>query len=246
MSKLYTDLAHVYDQIYQTIFDYDAEFKFYHEYLTKNEMQSVLEIGCGTGNLARQFINSRLTYQGLDISEKMIELAIAKNPSGSFHIANICDTYSEFETDSVIISGRTISYLISNSDLLQAFENIHKSLKKDGLLIFDAIDAEALFLKFKFQKEDILEVSFEETQYKRISNNKENLLKGWTWDWESTYFKKNQNNEYEKIGDDFATLRAFTQDEIVLFLKLSGFELLEIIPKESYAWKDHFFVAKKK
>lgn len=50
MSKLYTSLANVYHEIYQTLFYYDEEFKFYDEHLRNNVIKSVLELGCGTGN----------------------------------------------------------------------------------------------------------------------------------------------------------------------------------------------------
>ena len=37
MPNLYTQLAGVYDEIYQTLFDYDAEFAIYADFLTKHK-----------------------------------------------------------------------------------------------------------------------------------------------------------------------------------------------------------------
>lgn len=47
MTKLYTDLARVYHEMYQSIFDYHQEFQFWHGLLQKYGCRSVLEVGCG-------------------------------------------------------------------------------------------------------------------------------------------------------------------------------------------------------
>jgi hypothetical protein len=54
-----------------------------------------------------------------------------------------------------------------------------------------------------------------------------NLETGWTYDWRAKYFI--EENEETSQYDDLTTLRAFTKDEMVLFLKLNGFIVKEII-----------------
>jgi ubiquinone/menaquinone biosynthesis C-methylase UbiE len=245
MSNLYSNLANVYDEIYQTIFDYDAEFEFYDSFLTKNNIKDVIEIGCGTGNLAKRFVAKNYTYLGVDLSQNMLNFAAKKVPSANFQQGNVCELALNRKSDSVLITGRTISYLLMNKSIMDAFRNLYLGLNSGGVLIFDAIDASALFRNFIDPKTDELTVEFNKNEYKRISKSTVNLASGWTWDWESSYFKKDKNGHFQNIGDDFATLRAFTKDEIILFLNYSGFELLEITPKQSYAWKDDFYIAKK-
>ncbi len=111
--------------------------------------------------------------------------------------------------------------------------------------MFDAINAEKMFKNFADEQVDILTVRYEINEYQRISKSRRNLGSGWTWDWESEYFKKDTDGTYQKIGEDFSTLRAFLKDELALFLNLRGFELVEVLPKKSYAWDDNFFIAKK-
>ena len=72
MPNLYTQLAVVYDEIYQTLFDYDAEFAIYADFLTKYKAKSVVEIGCGTGHLAKRFVAGGYDYLGLDNCKKRI------------------------------------------------------------------------------------------------------------------------------------------------------------------------------
>ena len=245
MSKLYTNLANVYHEIYQTLFDYDEEFKFYDKHLTENEIKSVVEIGCGTGNLAKRLHEAGYEYLGIDLFDEMLKIAKTTAPLANFCQADARNFKLEEKQDCVIITGRSISYLTSNNDLLNAFRCIADSLKQGGLLMFDAIDASKLFVGFTDEKLDTLLATHGSNEYKRMSKSRKNLQTGWTWDWESEYFLKSQVGEYEKIGEDFSTLRAFLKDELSLFLKITGFELVNLLPKKSYAWEDNFFIAKK-
>ena len=61
MSKLYSELAHVYYEMYLSLFDYEKEFNFYDNYLKKYKCKSILELGCGNGNLASYFLKSNYT-----------------------------------------------------------------------------------------------------------------------------------------------------------------------------------------
>lgn len=245
MSKLYTNLANVYHEIYQTLFDYDEEFKFYDKHLKENEIKSVVELGCGTGNLAKRLQEAGYEYLGIDLFDEMLQIAKTTAPKAKFLQADARNFELEEKQDCVIITGRSISYLTSNNDLIKSFTCIADSLKQGGILMFDAIDANKLFTGFTNEKLDTLLATFGTNEYKRISKSRKNLQLGWTWDWESEYFMKNLAGEFEKIGEDFSTLRAFLQDELSLFLKITGFELVNLLPKKSYAWDDNFFVAKK-
>ncbi len=245
MSKLYTNLANVYHEIYQTLFDYDEEFKFYDKHLKENKVKSVVELGCGTGNLAKRLHEAGYEYLGVDLFDEMLKIAKTTAPLAKFRQADARNFELQEKQDCVIITGRSISYLTTNIDLIEAFSCIANSLKQGGLLMFDAIDASKLFVGFNEEKRDTLLTSFGTKEYKRISKSRKNLQSGWTWDWESEYFIKNKTGEYEKIGEDSSTLRAFLQDELRLFFKITGFELVNLLPKKSYAWDDNFFIAKK-
>ncbi len=245
MSKLYTNLANVYHEIYQTLFDYDEEFKFYDKHLIENSIESVLEVGCGTGNLAKRLVKAKYDYWGIDLFDEMLNIAKQTAPNAKFSQADVRAFDLQCQFDCAIITGRSISYLIENKGLLEAFNRINDSLKVGGILMFDAIDAKKMFMNFDDEKVDTLMVNFEVNDYQRTSKSRKNMSSGWTWDWESEYFKKDIDGNYQKIGEDFATLRAFLKEELALFLNLSGFELMEVLPKKSYAWDDNFFIARK-
>jgi SAM-dependent methyltransferase len=224
MTQLYTKLAGIYHEMYQHIFDYDKEFFFYDSILKKHNCNKILEIGCGSGMLARRFLKNGYDYLGLDSADEMLEIARSEvNTSVFVH----CDMrnllYSE-QFDSVLITGRSIAYLTENHDIIMTLTGIHNSLKENGLVVFDLFEANGIFDNFDDFEQNI---EHDGKKIKRISKLKKNLKTGWTYDWYAKYIieKDGNVNEFE----DLTTLRAFTKDEILLFLKLTGFKLKEII-----------------
>ena len=67
-----------------------------------------------------------------------------------------------------------------------------------------------------------------------------NLSTGWTYDWYADYLIE-QDNEIVEYND-VTTLRAFTKDEVALFLKLTHFKIMEIIDDQ----KTFTIIAEKK
>lgn len=63
--------------------------------------------------------------------------------------------------------------------------------------------------------------------YKRISNNSFNLDCGLTWDLNDIYMIKSRT-KIKKIKDK-GTLRAFTKDELAIFLTINGFTVEKFI-----------------
>ena len=84
MNTLYTNLAKVYEAMYKSFINYEEELSFYSSFLKKYNCQSVLEIGCGVGNLAPGFTNLGFKYYGLDLSSEMLKIAKINNPKSSF------------------------------------------------------------------------------------------------------------------------------------------------------------------
>ncbi|MEW7291922.1 class I SAM-dependent DNA methyltransferase [Aquimarina sp. 2304DJ70-9] len=238
--NLYKSLSTIYHEMYQSLFDYEQEFDFYTATLQRFSSKEIIEYGCGTGNLAKLFLDSGYRYLGVDLNQEMLDIAKKNLPQDNFVLGDLKTFEADKKFDCALITGRTISYLTRNEEVLASYRNIARNLKDQGVLIFDAIDASALFGNFdESQKETTI------NNYKRISTSKKNLKTGWTWDWSSEYFEKKEG-VFQSLGKDHSVVRAFTKDEIKLFLDMSGFELLEVINKETYMWKDHYFVAKKK
>lgn len=245
MTKLYSDLAYLYDALYQTFIDYEAEFRLYENQFKPYGAKSVLEIGCGSGHLAQQFLNAGYEYTGIDISPQMLGLARQRCPTARFTLADM-RTLDLGETfDAVLITARSLSYILTNADVLATFRQLGQHLSPNGTLHFDFIDA-ATFLP-GMKPETVVEhrAMYDGQTYLRQSRYKPNLATGFTWDWHSDFFVEQENQPLQPVADDDATLRAFLPDEIRLLLQLAGLTVVAEQRQPTYAFDTWVFSAQK-
>jgi SAM-dependent methyltransferase len=224
MTQLYSKLANIYHEMYQHVFDYDKEFEFYDSILKKYNSKKILEIGCGSGMLARRFIANGYDYLGLDLFNEMLEIARLEVKTGKFIQCDMRNVSFQKQFDSVMITGRSISYVIDNKEIIDTLKGIHASLVDNGLFVFGVFEANGIFDNFDDFEQNI---EHGNKKIKRISKLKMNLTTGWTYDWFAKYIidEGDKTSEF----DDLTTLRAFTKDEILLFLKLTGFKVKDLI-----------------
>ena len=227
MTQLYSTLATVYHEMYQHVFDYDLEFDFYDSILKRNNCKKILEVGCGSGMLARRFLANGYDYLGLDLYNEMLDIARLEVQANTFVQCDMRNISFDNQFDAVLITGRSIAYVIDNQGIMNTLSGIHKSLRNKGLLVFGVFEANGIFDHFN-DFEQIIEHN--NKRIKRISKLKMNLETGWTYDWYAKYSIEQDGIVTE--FDDVTTLRAFTKDEILLFLKLTGFTIKEIIEEE--------------
>ena len=227
MTRLYTDLAHIYHEMYQHVFDYDKEFDFYDSVLRKHCCSKILEVGCGSGMLARRFLKNGYDYVGVDLSNEMLEIARGEINSGTFLQGDMRSLPFSREFDAALITGRSLAYITENKGIIDTLSGIFNSLTDKGLFVFGVFEANGIFDNFNDFEQNI---SHGNKKIRRISKLKKNLTTGWTYDWYAEYVIEENGNVSEY--DDLTTLRAFTRDEILLFIKLAGFKILEIIDEE--------------
>ena len=137
------------DETQTTIHSYNQNAKAYadkfmcHEPYTKQAKAfaellrsgvSVLDIGCGPGNVAKQLLSAKsLQITGIDLSDEMVKLASANVPSGRFYCQDI--RQAEYVTGS--FDAVVLSFSIVNLKDAQADELLRKAIswtKKNGYL----------------------------------------------------------------------------------------------------------------
>lgn len=244
MSNLYKDLAPVYEAMYHTFINYQEEYACYGSILKKYGKKQVLEIGCGTGNLASYFQKNGIAYQGMDLNQEMIDLAKMKAPTSHFIKGDMRNFKLDQPTESIIITARTSSYLFTNQDVQAAFATIHNNLQIGGILSFDFIDANQFIPSIANGKEIIHEAVYQNLTYLRKSFWQAHLVNGMDFRWDSVYYQKTDTG-LKEIGRDDSIIRTFTRDEIQLFLSINGFQVLEFIERASYAFPTYVVVAEK-
>jgi len=224
MTQLYSTLAEIYHEMYQHVFDYEKEYHFYDTILKTNNCHAILEVGCGSGMLARRFLANGYDYLGLDLYNEMLDIARREVLSDRFIQCDMRNLFFDQQFDAILITGRSIAYVTDNQGILDTLKGVHKSLKGNGLFVFGVFDANQIFDNFNDFEQNI---EHNGKKIRRISHLEKNLATGWTYDWFAKYIieKDHEISEF----DDITTLRAFTSDEIKLFMKLAGFVIEDII-----------------
>jgi SAM-dependent methyltransferase len=220
MSILYTKLASVYHQMYQSIFDYDEEFRTAHRLMKPYSPKRILEIGCGAGNLASRFAAAGFEYTGMDVAKPMLKIALRENPAAHFVHSDMRRFKIPSKFDAIVVGGRSFAYMTRNEDVLSALRCIRRALRPNGVLVFDNFDAQAIFKDLAKPLRD--DVRAGNKTISRVSKRTANLKTGWTWNWDATYIVKDDQGQTRTFRDR-SVLRAFTRDELRLFLVLTGF-----------------------
>jgi hypothetical protein len=181
----------------------------------------------------------------MDISEDMLAIAKKNNPGCNFIKAGMQDFVLARKMGSAIITGRTISYLLTNKEVFDSLAAICKNLLPNGILCFDFIDANK-FIPLISRDRVVHKATTGCKIFHRESFWTINFNQSWTFDWLSLFYEEQENGNLEKIGTDNSTIRAFTKDEIILFLQLAGFRVIEIFPRKTYAFDTFLVIAEKK
>jgi SAM-dependent methyltransferase len=230
MSRLYHELADEYHLMYQGIFDYQTEFETHKEIFARFCCSRILELGCGTGNLAESFAVAGYSYTGSDVSREMIDIARRLHPGADFvvsdmrSLAELSEPNGKAPFDAAFCCGRSFTYMTGNNDVLACLRAVNRTLKEGGLFVVDNFLAPAIFGDFPKHLENRMEL--EGMTITRISDNSPNLETGWTWNWNATYLIEKADGETRKVADP-SVLRAFLPEELSLFLSLSGFDTME-------------------
>lgn len=243
MTKLYTEYAELYHKMYQSFIDYEEEYQFYKALADQHASRNILEIGCGTGQLAKRFLNDGYRYTGIDVSLPMLEYARQEMPSHHFHQMDMRDIRLHGKFDGVLITARSISYILTNNDVMATFLSIKNVLDNGGVLIFDFIDARSFIPSIKEGEVISHEVVIDAVKYKRESIFEKHIDNSWNWIWRSTFFKEGKEG-FKEIGVDEAELRTFTADELDIFLTLAGLKSIKVIDRRVYAFDTKVIIAK--
>ena len=128
----YDKIAELYDKD-RLIFNNDPELSFFVELLPKNA--KVLDVGCGSGFVAKYLIENNCSVVGIDTSFEMLKLAKKRIPEVEFIEMDM--TKFSFPDDSFngIVSLYAIFH-ISKEKHASLFQSFYKILKPGGVLFF--------------------------------------------------------------------------------------------------------------
>jgi ubiquinone/menaquinone biosynthesis C-methylase UbiE len=143
MDALFDKFSADYDDWYNTPvgkFIDTLETESLYSLLNLRDRQKVLDVCCGTGNFSVKLAKIGCEVTGLDISEKMIEIAESKNKKGNFNITLLrgdCSTISLRNNYYDAVISMAGFEFVENPGA--AYKNLMKYLKPGGQFIIGAI-----------------------------------------------------------------------------------------------------------
>ena len=239
----YEIFANVYDQLMD-----DDLFKKWFSYTEKyvpHPKASILELGCGNGQLGILLKRAGYDITGLDLSAEMLSLAKQRQEEAgvSFPLfqVDMRDLSSFGRYDAIISFCDTLCYLQTFDDLMSVFEQAYAHLDEGGVFLFDVFTTEHIASLDGYSYHDELPGlvftwdSFTGVELHSVEH-------------ELSFFIEQDNGQYERY-DELHRERTYPLEQYLDALKKVGFTKIEVsadfdqkITGENIRW---FFKAEK-
>lgn len=216
MNIEYTVLPAFYDKL-----NGDVNYNEYADYILKNiplTSPSVLDLGCGTGNLSIILSKRGAEVVGLDNSSEMLSLAANKAEKENCNIFFTCQDMTSFSTgrtyDAVVSIFDCLNYIKTKAGLFNAFKAVASELNEGGIFLFD-MNTEYKFENVYADNSYVLEEDGIFCAWQNYYDKKKKIC-----DFYINIFVKSKN-AYDRYYEEH-TERMFTLDEIKSGLKKAG------------------------
>lgn len=168
--KAYNQIAPFYDYMIQWEERLQHEDQFFNHLFREQMTQSVLDLGCGTGEHVLHWAEMGLNATGIDSSIDMISLAKEKAVNMDVDVEFLCLPIDQFagkleeKFDLIVCIGNTLPHIIDQAKLKQLFHSIALSLNPFGSVVLHLHNYEPLL---EVQKRDfpVKSKMIEDTEY---------------------------------------------------------------------------------
>lgn len=225
---MYENMSQVYDCLMEQDVDYLEWTRYIQKILLKynRKTKSILDIGCGTGNITIPLSEAGFNMSGIDLSEEMLSLADKKSFQKKLKIRWLKGDITKYNInqnyDAIISCCDTLNYIVNIEDLYKVFKNIFNAINTNGVFLFDL------------------------NSFHRISNIYGNNVFTYTsnninYIWENNYceetkineyflifFIKNEENNYYTRLEEVHYQRAYAQENIFELLYQVGFKKVDV------------------
>lgn len=242
----YGKFAYLYDELMIDA-PYDQWVSFVLNVI-KTSSGRILDVGCGTGNIAIPLAKKGLDVTAVDLSEEMLFVAQEKSERAGVKIQFFQQDMRELEGlgtfDTVISLCDAINYLKNETELLTTFQRVAEHLNENGLFVFDVhsihkIDTIFTGNTFAHNGEEISYI------WECFAGEEPHSVEH-----DLAFFVKDNEDLYERY-DEFHQQRTYPLNTYKQALINAGFEILsitgdfslEILNEDAERW---FFVAKLK
>ncbi|GGJ83575.1 methyltransferase [Lentibacillus kapialis] len=138
----YHQMAHYYDLLMEDApYDKWASFTEQIIQLSGKKVESIVDLGCGTGQITTRLGKSGYRMIGVDISSDMLSVADqranAENISAQWLMQDLRTLNGIENQDMAVSYCDVLNYVTEVDELRAVFKNIAATLKPNGLFIFD-------------------------------------------------------------------------------------------------------------
>lgn len=197
-----------------------------------SERDLVVDLGCGTGTLTELLYQKGYDMIGVDNSQEMLSIAIAKKEKSGSDILYLCQDMRELDLYStvgtVVSVCDSVNYLLADEDVEDAFGLVNNFLYPGGIFIFD--------FNTVYKYEQVIGDT-------TIAENREEC----SFIWENFYHKKERINEYDLTifarqdkGELFRRFtethfqRGYTLKEMKRFVEQAGMEVVLVLDADTH------------
>lgn len=208
--------------------------------------QTVLDLGCGTGNIAIPLSKEGYRVIGVDLSAEMLAIAYEKMRAAQTEVTWIEQDMRQLElspVDAVISLCDSLSYLTEEEDVQATFHKVFAHLRPGGSFLFDVHSPYKILHIFG---ENTFTLQEEEVAYiwecftDPLRCEVEHQL---------TFFLRQPNGLYERVEESHVQ-RAYQPIQMMNWLRAAGFEQItltaDFLPQPPLAQSERlFFTARK-
>jgi len=140
---MYRHLAQYYDEMISSDIDYEKYANWIERcfHTADRPIKNLLDLGCGTGNVAIPLGLKGYDVTGVDLSGEMLAAADEKAFEQGIRLQwiqkNAVDFCRTQGYDAVIATMDLVNYVLNKRDLDRVLSNVYESLRPGGLFLFD-------------------------------------------------------------------------------------------------------------
>lgn len=141
-NRFYSSISRYYSEI----FPFNSlQLSFVKTELGPIHKQSILDIGCATGELSFALANEGALVTGIDLNEELLDQAIRQNKHRNAlyqagNMLHVSETFKEQSFDSVLCFGNTLVHLQNKEDMQHMIDSVYEVLQPGGKFLLQILN----------------------------------------------------------------------------------------------------------
>lgn len=214
---LYSSLAPLYKFIYDRHFDYDDQFSTVQE-VVPNSTSSVLEVGCGAGQLLALLTDEYDHVVGVELNDEMASLAREAAPTAEVITADMKTVDLGTRFDAIVMLGRVLPHALTDEEGIELLRNCYTHLQPGGVIVFNTFDVRGL------EDGHTRKETFESPDYSvtRITEGHVTDFEAGRWEFTAEYKITDRETDETVVTEETMDLRAHSPSELNSYLESIG------------------------